>query len=209
MATQNTGRKALPLLRQARLETVTMSEILSNSRSYFTMLKHEPLTFLPFPLTTTFLAIYLWTRFHQLLDPNIWLNGGEFPQYDFLTPGPYGRAFELIIFVLVAVQIRWVGNIVLARKSRIYSFSDVLGLWVFDCISMPLIIWILLSLLQTLTINLAGGFSVSLADADAVLYGVICAILALFTKNTRVLLRRLTDSLFKNLHDGNENAEDI
>jgi hypothetical protein len=156
----------------------------------------EPLVFSILPVLATALAIYVWGTLHQFTSPDVWRGIEPFPDYDYVNHGHTGRAIELLFFVTLAVQIRWLGNAVYARNQSSFHFAQFLGMWLFDMFSTPFIIWILLSLLQSVTISLTGGGQFSLGEADVVLFGAISALLGMFVRNTYELLRRLTNNIF-------------
>jgi len=165
-------------------------------------LSHGALAFTAIPIVLLVSTTFLWGGPHHLWVRAAWLGAQRFEPFDYIAPGAVGRAFELVYWVNFAVQLRWLSHTIAANRRKGFTFRNFFMMWLFDTLNTPFVSWILLVLLQGLTITFSNGLKFSLADADIVLFSALSALLGMSVRETRALVSRLAHALFKRLsHD--------
>lgn len=170
--------------------------------------RRGPRLFLVIPVATLVVVTAVWGGPHHLWMWSAWSGHELFPPFDYIAAGPIGRAFELVYWVNWAVQLRWIGHSLATyrRKSRIPN--QLVMMWLFDTLNTPFISWILLVLLQGLSISVTDAVRLSLADVDVTLFSALSALLGMSVRETRALLTQMAHATFRRFgHDKQSKIE--
>jgi hypothetical protein len=167
---------------------------------------HGPLLFIVGPMTVLVLSTVIWGQPHHLWSRQMWLGQQPFLPLDFIEAQLVGRIFEMAFWVTWAVQLRWLGKAASADRRNGFSVRGFVLPWIVDSLNTPFVCWILITLLQGISLNLTGGLHFSLADANYGLFIAMAALLGMSVRETRALLTRILHGWFSRMNDSNHPA---
>lgn len=159
----------------------------------------EPFVFLGLSMTILLVLTLKWGDLHKFWDFRQSQGSQEVLNFDYTVEGAIGRMVELIFWVTWTVQLRWIGNTISAALKNSFRLRPFVLMWLFDTLNTPFVCWILITFLQSFTISFTENLSFSLAEANVILFGAICALLGMSVGETQELLLRLSRGLFERL----------